>query len=62
MLLDWLARKNQHEKFASAAKIIESAIDSVLQDPSRRTFDLGGALGTRAFTKALSEEIGRHVG
>ena len=61
MLLDWLARKNQQEKFASAAKIIESAIDSVLQDPGRRTPDLGGALGTLAFTKALSEEIGRHA-
>ena len=62
MLLAWLARKHQQEKFTSAAKIIESAIDSVLQDPSRRTPDLGGALGTRAFTKALSEEIGRHAG
>ncbi len=62
MLLDWLARKHQHPKFASAAKMIESAVDSVLQDPSQRTPDLGGPLGTRAFTKALSGEIGRHAG
>lgn len=62
MLLDWLARKHQQEKFASAAKIIELAIDRALQDPARRTPDLGGSLGTRAFTRALSEEIGRHAG
>jgi 3-isopropylmalate dehydrogenase len=62
MLLAWLARKHQQEKFSSAARIIELAIDSVLRDPAGRTPDLGGSLGTRAFTKALSEQIDRHAG
>jgi 3-isopropylmalate dehydrogenase len=62
MLLDWLARKHHQEKFASAAETIEQAIDSVLKDPARRTPDLAGPLGTRAFTQALSEEISRHAG
>src|SRR5581483_8183646 len=61
MLLDWLARKHQQKKFAQAASIIEQAVDSILRDPARRTPDLGGPLGTAAFTRALSEEIGRHA-
>jgi 3-isopropylmalate dehydrogenase len=60
MLLDWLARKHGNAKLARAAKLIEESLDAVLKDARRRTVDLGGKLGTKAFTKALSEEISRH--
>jgi 3-isopropylmalate dehydrogenase len=62
MLLDWLARKHGEEKYARAAGIVEESVDSILKDPARRTPDLGGSLGSREFTHALKEEIGRHAG
>ena len=61
MLLDWLARKHGDAKFASGAKLIEESLDALLKDPARRTADLGGKLGTKVFTKALSEEISRRA-
>jgi 3-isopropylmalate dehydrogenase len=57
MLLDWLGRKHADAKFAAAAKRIEESLDALLKDPGKRTADLGGHLGTSAFTKALGEEL-----
>jgi isocitrate/isopropylmalate dehydrogenase len=62
MLLDWLSRKHEKEKLASAARAIEQSVEALLENPERRTADLGGKLGTKAFTKALLQEIGNHVG
>lgn len=62
MLLDWLARQAPgRERFAAAADAIEAAVDTLLADPARRTPDLGGPLGTRAYTAALCAEIGRRL-
>jgi 3-isopropylmalate dehydrogenase len=62
MLLDWLARQRGLERFATSSRAIEQAVDALLGDPARRTADLGGPLGTRAFTAALCAEIGRRLG
>ena len=59
MLLDWLARKHGRDAFAQAAALIEGAVDALLADPARRTADLGGKLGTKAFADALSREIAK---
>jgi len=57
MLLDWLSMK--HGKgFADAARAIDQSVDELLKDPARRTQDLGGRLGTRAFTDALCAQLG----
>ena len=62
MLLDWIARHRPgHENYARAAQVIEAAIDALLADSARRTADLGGSLGTRAFTDAVCEEISRRL-
>jgi 3-isopropylmalate dehydrogenase len=61
LVLDWLARRHGSENHASAARLIEGAVDTVLKDPARRTADLGGTLGTRAFTAALIDEIRRNL-
>jgi 3-isopropylmalate dehydrogenase len=61
MLLNWLSRKHHKENFGLAAKAIEQAIDALLKDSGKRTCDLGGPLGTKAFTAALSNEISRHA-
>jgi 3-isopropylmalate dehydrogenase len=60
MLLDWLGHKHTDAKFCSAATLMEASLDALLKDPSRRTADLAGKLGTKAFTKALADEISRH--
>jgi len=62
MLLGWIAqRRPARERYAPAAQLIEKAVDAVVADPGRRTVDLGGALGTRAFTEAVCEEIERRL-
>ncbi|MHB2266503.1 isocitrate/isopropylmalate dehydrogenase family protein [Aliihoeflea sp. PC F10.4] len=53
MLLDWHGRRKDDQRFRDAATAIEKAIDAVLDNPATRTADLGGALGTKAFTKAV---------
>ena len=57
MLLEWLSIKHGLENFAKAHQAIEAAVDALLKDPARRTADLGGPLGTKAFTTALCKEL-----
>jgi isocitrate/isopropylmalate dehydrogenase len=61
MLLDWLARARGNETFARGANLVEQSVDALLEVPEKRTPDLGGPLGTRAFTAALCEEITRRL-
>jgi isocitrate/isopropylmalate dehydrogenase len=62
MLLDWIARTRQLESFAHGAAAIEQSVDALVKDPATRTGDLGGPLGTRAFTAALCAQISRQLG
>jgi 3-isopropylmalate dehydrogenase len=57
MLLAWLSIRHGNEAFGRAHQAIERAVDALLGDPARRTPDLGGTLGTRAFADALCEEL-----
>jgi 3-isopropylmalate dehydrogenase len=57
MLLEWLSIKYQRPEFNQAAQALEAAIDAALQSPSTRTADLGGQLGTRAFTQHLINNL-----
>lgn len=57
MLLEWLSIKHKNSAYAAAHDAIQSAIDTLLRDPACRTPDLGGQLGTQAFTDALCEQI-----
>ncbi len=58
MLLDWMGRRRDDRRFARAADTIDRSVDALLKDPATRTADLGGKLGTKAFTAALCSEIG----
>jgi 3-isopropylmalate dehydrogenase len=58
MLLDWLGMKRGDERLIEASRLIERAIDATLSQPESRTRDLGGQVGTRAFTRILVERIG----
>src|SRR5579871_2357480 len=50
MLLAWLEERGHGEKFAAASRRIMQAVDAVIAVPGHRTRDLGGLLGTKAFT------------
>jgi 3-isopropylmalate dehydrogenase len=62
MLLGWIARRRGLDAYARGEAAIENAVNLLVGDPARRTRDLGGPLGTRAFTAALRAEISRQLG
>jgi 3-isopropylmalate dehydrogenase len=57
MLFDWYGRRTGNAKLVEAAAAMERAIDSVIVDPKRRTGDLGGPLGTTAFTAEVVQAL-----
>ena len=57
MLLDWLGRRDNDHRLTGAATLIEAAVERVLDDPARRTRDLGGPAGTAAFGRSVCDEI-----
>lgn len=59
MLLDWLAARRRRPDLAAAARRISAAVDRTLANPATRTADLGGPLGTRAFTAAVTAALAR---
>jgi 3-isopropylmalate dehydrogenase len=61
MLLAWLGRRRGVERLGRGAAVVEQAVDALLADPATRTVDVGGELGTTAFTAALCAEIGRRL-
>ncbi|NVO12417.1 MAG: isocitrate/isopropylmalate dehydrogenase family protein [Rhodoplanes sp.] len=57
MLLDWRGRRDKNASQCAAAAVIERAVEVVLDDPATRTRDVGGTLGTDAFTQAVVAAI-----
>jgi len=57
MLLDWLSRRRNDQRLATAAGLIERAVETVLDNPETRTRDLGGGLDSRTFTAKIVGEI-----
>lgn len=53
MLLDWHGQRAKQDNFVAAGSAIEKAIDTTLASATTRTADLGGTLGTLAFTQAV---------
>jgi 3-isopropylmalate dehydrogenase len=53
MLLAWLGQRHASANFGRAAVAIEKALDDAIASPASRTRDLGGSLGTIAFTDAV---------
>jgi 3-isopropylmalate dehydrogenase len=54
MLLEWHAKHRGHAAAGEAARAINAAVDAALADPTTRTADLGGALGTAAFAQRVA--------
>jgi 3-isopropylmalate dehydrogenase len=57
MLLNWLAERHDLADLSNAATSLEQAINLCLSKQHTRTRDLGGSLGTDAFTDAIIERI-----
>jgi isocitrate/isopropylmalate dehydrogenase len=57
MLLAWRGRRVDDPRLIEAAVRIERAIDRVILDPGVRTPDLGGTLGTDAFTSHVCAAV-----
>ena len=49
MLLQWLGERHGKDDLHKAGGDIEATLDKALGDPSTRTADLGGTMGTKAF-------------
>jgi 3-isopropylmalate dehydrogenase len=58
MLLGWLGERRGEERYVRAAGIIEDALDRAIADPATRTPDLGGPLGTKAFSEKVAAICG----
>ena len=54
MLLAWLGDRRKDDRLHAAAAAIESALDRAIAEPERRTADLGGPLGTKAFGERVA--------
>lgn len=59
MLLRWLGERRADPRLEQAARMIETAVDRVIAVPEWRTGDMGGPLGTGAFTARLVETLER---
>ncbi len=59
MLLDWMAARHGTPALAAAGQAISAAVEQVLAAPESRTGDLGGPLGTRAFTARVIEALAK---
>jgi isocitrate/isopropylmalate dehydrogenase len=57
MLLDWIAEKRNLKSCGKAASAITATVDRVLADPKKRTADLGGKVGTKAFGEAVAAAL-----
>ena len=59
MLLGWLGERLNRDALTAACSAIEKAVDNTIGHPNKRTRDLGGLLGTRAFAAAVADSISR---
>jgi isocitrate/isopropylmalate dehydrogenase len=62
MLFDWLGQRQGSQsgaQFGNAAAAIAKALDAAIASPQTRTRDMGGALGTLAFTDAVIAQLSR---
>lgn len=57
MLLRWLALRLSCSQAGRAGDLIDESVETVLANPASRTPDLGGPLGTTAFTQQICREI-----
>src|SRR5262245_37170609 len=58
MRLAWLGERRNDNRLAAAAGAIEDALERTIATPAHRTRDLGGPLGTKAFSERVVAALG----
>ena len=61
MMLTWLGEQRGVQKLMDAGAAISEAVDRVIDDPAKRTRDLGGSVNTDAFGRMVAEEVAGKV-
>jgi 3-isopropylmalate dehydrogenase len=59
MLVDWIGDRRKSDRFRAAGQAMHAAVEKVLANPETRTADIGGRIGTRAFSKAVVAALGQ---
>lgn len=57
MMLSWLGERRGVQKLMDAGSAISAAVDAVLDDPARRTRDIGGTVNTDTFGRFVAEAL-----
>ncbi|BED91373.1 MULTISPECIES: isocitrate/isopropylmalate dehydrogenase family protein [unclassified Pseudoalteromonas] len=57
MMIDWMGEKHQKPELIKAAQAMVDAVDETLKNPEKRTADLGGNTGCKAFSAAVAEML-----
>ncbi|MFT6533935.1 MAG: 3-isopropylmalate dehydrogenase [Limimaricola cinnabarinus] len=57
MMLSWLGERRGETRLMQAGDVIHRAVDAVIDDPARRTRDLGGTVNTDEFGRYVSEAV-----
>ena len=60
MLLDWHGARSGRPELREAWRVLDHAVTTVVGEPTTRTRDLGGTLGTVDFTRALVATLTAH--
>ena len=58
LLLDWLGKKSNQERFGESATAVRIGVQQLLESPSTRTADIKGNCRTEAFGTRLADLIG----
>lgn len=61
MMLSWLGERRGVPKLMHAGKAITDAVDAVIDDPDKRTRDLGGSVNTDAFGQHVADALSRQA-
>lgn len=59
MMLTWLGEQRGVTKLMDAGNAIADTVDAVLDDPAKRTRDLGGSVNTDAFGRLVADAVAR---
>lgn len=57
MMLTWLGEQRGQPKLMRAGQAIADAVDAVIDDPAKRTRDLGGPVNTDTFGQLVAETV-----
>jgi 3-isopropylmalate dehydrogenase len=57
MLLDWFGAREDRPELREAWRLLDACVTATIAEPTTRTRDLGGTLGTAEFTSALLDRL-----